>query len=417
MPNINKVVYGNTTLIDLSTTTLSQTSQLGSGVTAYARDGSVLTGTGPTLQEKTVTPTTTAIEVVPDDGKVLVVSTGAVIQNSRTITIQATVDLSDLVVGTTYHVVGSGYATNFSVTDNWEVDTDITFSSSSNALTFTHSGSFLYQLSVSSTKIMAAVGSSGDNQLHVTDLSFYEYSGSAYDGLSKVTVNAIPSGTAGTPTATKGSVSNHSISVTPSVTNTTGYITGSTINGTAVTVSASELVSGSETKTSNGTYDVTNLAEIVVNVSSGGGSLVITDVSNASGTTAEISVSGSGGSVQTETGTFVGNDANVITIACDFAPDVIYIRGDLTTSASLRGICSVNIIKDTTIYVTADSSTSASDEYLLFVAHGITGYNTDTTYPYATYSNGILSVDTVMNSGTARWNSSVTYSYKLIGWS
>lgn len=76
----------------------------------------------------------------------------------------------------------------------------------------------------------------------------------------------VASGTAGTPTASKGTVSNHSISVTPSVTNTTGYITGSTKTGTAVTVSASELVSGSETKTANGTYDVTNLAELVVNV-------------------------------------------------------------------------------------------------------------------------------------------------------
>lgn len=160
-----------------------------------------------------------------------------------------------------------------------------------------------------------------------------------------------------------------------------------------------------------------DLATLIASISSGG-SLVITDVSNITGTTAEISVSGSsGGSVQTETGTFVGNNANVITIACDFTPDVIYIRGDLTSSASLRGICSVNIIKDTVIYVTADSSTSASDEYLLFVEHGITGYNTNTSYPYATYANGILSVDTVMNSGTARWNSSVTYSYKLIGWS
>lgn len=80
---------------------------------------------------------------------------------------------------------------------------------------------------------------------------------------------AVSSGTAGTPTATKGSVSNHSVSVTPSVTNTTGYITGSTKTGTAVTVSASELVSGSQTVTSNQTVDVTNLAELVVNVSGG----------------------------------------------------------------------------------------------------------------------------------------------------
>lgn len=90
---------------------------------------------------------------------------------------------------------------------------------------------------------------------------------SGYDALSSVQINAMPSGTAGTPTATKGTVSNHSVSVTPSVTNTTGYITGSTKTGTAVTVSASELVSGSETKTANGTYNVTNLAELVVNVS------------------------------------------------------------------------------------------------------------------------------------------------------
>lgn len=84
-----------------------------------------------------------------------------------------------------------------------------------------------------------------------------------YAAAASKTVSA---GTAGTPSATKGSVSNHSISVTPSVTNTTGWITGSTKTGTAVTVSASELVSGSSTYTSNGTYDVTTLASAIVAV-------------------------------------------------------------------------------------------------------------------------------------------------------
>ena len=128
----------------------------------------------------------------------------------------------------------------------------------------------------------------------------------SYDGLSSVTVNAIPStyvgsgitqrsssdltvsgatvtvpsgyysaqaskavasGTAGTPTATKGTVSNHSVSVTPSVTNTTGYITGDTKTGTAVTVSASELVSGTKSITENGTaIDVTQYSNVDVNV-------------------------------------------------------------------------------------------------------------------------------------------------------
>lgn len=88
-----------------------------------------------------------------------------------------------------------------------------------------------------------------------------------YDGLSQVTVRGMPYGSVANPTATKSAVSNHSVTVTPSVTYTVGYTDGGSKTGTAVTVSASELVSGSETKTANGTYDVTNLASLVVNVS------------------------------------------------------------------------------------------------------------------------------------------------------
>ena len=80
----------------------------------------------------------------------------------------------------------------------------------------------------------------------------------------------ISSGSA-TASATKGTVSNHSITVTPSVTRTAGYITAGSANGTAVSVSASELVSGSQTLSDNGDYDVTNLASVTVSVSGGGG--------------------------------------------------------------------------------------------------------------------------------------------------
>ena len=45
MPNINKVVYGNTTLIDLTDSTLSSADQLPLNVTAYDRSGTKLTGT------------------------------------------------------------------------------------------------------------------------------------------------------------------------------------------------------------------------------------------------------------------------------------------------------------------------------------------------------------------------------------
>ena len=100
-----------------------------------------------------------------------------------------------------------------------------------------------------------------------------------YDGLGTVTVNAMPEGTAGTPTATKGTVNNYSISITPSVTNITGYITGSTKTGTAITVSASELVSGTLNISSNGTQDVTNYKYVNVSVSSGGGTFSVQDKS------------------------------------------------------------------------------------------------------------------------------------------
>ena len=78
----------------------------------------------------------------------------------------------------------------------------------------------------------------------------------------------VPSaGTEGTPVATKGTVSNHSVSVTPSVTNVGGVITGGTHTGTAVTVTASELVSGTKSITSNGNgQDVTNYASVDVAV-------------------------------------------------------------------------------------------------------------------------------------------------------
>lgn len=75
---------------------------------------------------------------------------------------------------------------------------------------------------------------------------------------------SVASGTEGTPTATKGTVSSHSVSVTPSVTNTAGYISGGTHTGTAVTVSASELVSGTKSITASGTTDVTNYASASV---------------------------------------------------------------------------------------------------------------------------------------------------------
>jgi hypothetical protein len=83
---------------------------------------------------------------------------------------------------------------------------------------------------------------------------------------------SVASGSVGTPTATKGTVSNHSVSVTPSVTSTGGYIIGNTKTGTAVTVDVTELESGTKSITSNGTgISVSGYSMVDVNVSGGGG--------------------------------------------------------------------------------------------------------------------------------------------------
>lgn len=105
---------------------------------------------------------------------------------------------------------------------------------------------------------------------------------------------SVASGTAGTPTASKGTVSNHAVSVTPSVTNTTGYITGSTKTGTAVTVSASELVSGNKAITANGTnIDVANYSTVSVAVSGANiGTKTVTNSSNTATSLAFSSLSG-----------------------------------------------------------------------------------------------------------------------------
>lgn len=128
-----------------------------------------------------------------------------------------------------------------------------------------------------------------------------------YDGLSQVTVYAMPSGSAGTPTATKGTVSSNSITITPSVTNVTGYITGGTKTGTAVTVSASELVSGTKNITSSGTTDVTNYASASVAAGSEGTPTATKGTVSNHSVTVTPSVTNTGGFISgtTKTGTAV----------------------------------------------------------------------------------------------------------------
>lgn len=125
---------------------------------------------------------------------------------------------------------------------------------------------------------------------------------------------------------------------------------------------------------------------------------------------------GGGSSVQTATGTVSGSGNAVLQIPCDFAPDLIYVYGDMTGDASLRGCVSFTIIKDTYLETTIDGSSSNTDEYIWWKDHNITGYGTDTSVPYGTYSNGVVTLNMAENSSALRFNSAVTYTYKFVKW-
>lgn len=115
-------------------------------------------------------------------------------------------------------------------------------------------------------------------------------------GTTDVTAYAsasVAAGSAGTPTAAKSAVNNHAVTVTPSVTNTAGYISGGTKTGTGVSVAASELVSGTLSVTTNGTgIDVTNYQKIDVNVSGGGSVQTDTKTETASNYPTSLSFTG-----------------------------------------------------------------------------------------------------------------------------
>ena len=193
-------------------------------------------------------------------------------------------------------------------------------------------------------------------------------------GNTDVTNYATASVAAGgaTASATKGAVSNHSITVTPSVTRTAGYITAGSANGTAVTVSASELVSGSQTVTTNDTYDVTNLAELVVNVSGGGGSslTVASKTATLSAAASSISFTGLSGNPTSFVVTSSTDQATGGTAVVAVAYDGTNLNGmDLTTQAE-ADTSFTQSYSSGTLTITATTASFQANEYKLVYTYG-----------------------------------------------
>jgi len=217
-------------------------------------------------QDKTVTPTKSSQNVTYDTGYTglgtvtvnAIPSSYIIPEGTLNITSNNTYDVTQY--ASAYVAVPTGSTIN-------NQDKDVTPTESEQEITYDTGYTGLGTVTVGA--ISSTYVGSGITQRSSTDLSASGATVTVPAGYySTQATKSVTSGSAGTPTASKGTVSNHSISVTPSVTNTTGYITGGTKTGTAVTVSASELVSGKKEITANGdNIDVTNYATVKVAIS------------------------------------------------------------------------------------------------------------------------------------------------------
>ena len=284
---IKKIIVNGTTNIDLSADTTDAQYTL-QGYTGHKSDGTTFTGTyvppSPSLQSKTATPTETAQTITPDSGYdgLSQVDVGAIDseyvgsdvprydnlivgfidqemlgRKQKSLRVSATPGYYE--DSPYYSASEATFGSANSVSINSSGDATITFSPATHGVA--------YEVETYTVTKTGAVTPRASSDLTVSGATVTAPAGYYSSAASK----SVASGTEGTPTATKSTVSNHSVTITPSVTNTQGYINGGTKTGTPVTVTAAELVSGSETKTANGTYDVTNLAELIVNVASSGG--------------------------------------------------------------------------------------------------------------------------------------------------
>lgn len=164
-----------------------------------------------------------------------------------------------------------------------------------------------------------------------------------YDGLSSVTVDAIPS----------------------------EYI----------------IPSGSETKTANGTYDVTAIAQLVVSVAS---------------------------PVKTATGTFTGNGTRTVDVACTFEPDLVYVTSDPGTTAS-SGTVALIIARDMMAATRYRNNSTSNSHYAVTPCVNLN--TSGSSYSWrATYANSKVTLYCNSSGARSLLTNGRTYTYTFVKW-
>ena len=352
----SKIILNGTTLIDLTSDTVA-TDNLISPNTAHNNAGEAIVGSASgggsiTIDSLTVTPTTSQQ-----------VFNSSSVDGYKPVTVNA-VSTMTLPIATD-STPTSGYSSVNTITKSTAdqyLNIPIGYNSTNSYYKIAAVPNMTLPTSTESSATSgytskATISRSTSDQ-YINIPTGYNSTGSYYK------INAVANGTEGTPTATKGTVSNHSISVTPSVTNSAGYISGGTKTGTAVTVSASELVSGTYSVTSSGTKDVTNYASASV----------------PSGTaTAPSTISGSSATVSTGT--------NTITLSKTVS---------VTPSISTAGYISSGTAGNSSVSLTASVTTKAATTY--------NTSSTDQTIASGTYLTGTQTIKAVTVSGLSAGN-------------
>lgn len=369
---------------------------------------------GATLQAKTgISPTTSSQTIEPDDGYDGLSSVQINAMPSGSVTAPATISGTSASVSTGTNTLT--LSKTLSVTPNVTTAGYISSGTAGN----------------SNVSLTASVNTRSSSSLTASGATVTAPAGYYAESASK----SVASGSEGTPSATKGTVINHSVSVTPSVTNTEGYISGGTKTGTAVTVTVSELESGTKTISSNGTgisvsgystVDVivpepelqdktgvtpsTSSQTITADTGYDGLSSVQIDAMPSGSVTAPASISGSSATVSTGTNTLT------LTKTVSVTPNVTtagYVSSGTAGNSSVSLTASVNTRSSTDLTVSGATVTAPAGYYASNASKSVA---TGTVTAPSSISGSSATVSTGTNTLTFSKTISVTPSVTTAGY-